>query len=86
MWKIFNDLKKESKTQFFKTLYTWKKKPTELKPIDVLKNEDLTTYSISYNKHENQYDFFNAGDIVEEFLFNAKVASKSTATNKIFKV
>ena len=48
-------------------------KPVEENPIKVIKNGDITTYQISFEEHKNEYNFYNAQKIVDEFLF--KVAS-----------
>ena len=48
------------------------RKPAEFKPIDIIKNQEVTIYQISFKKHSNEYDFFNSDEVVNDFLFNVK--------------
>ena len=48
------------------------KKPAEYKTIDIIRKKDITIYQISFEKHSNEYEFFNAEEVVDDFLFNVK--------------
>ena len=48
------------------------KKPAEYKTIDIIRKKDITIYQISFEKHSNEYEFFNAEEVVDDFLFNDK--------------
>ena len=44
----------------------------EEKPISVTKIGSITKYEINYQDHSSFYDFYDAVNLVEEFLFNVK--------------
>ena len=48
------------------------RKPPEFKPIDVIRNQEVTIYQITFEKHSEEYDFYNSTEVVEDFLFNVK--------------
>ena len=52
------------------------KKPTEFKTIDTIKKKDLTIYNINFEKHSNEYNFYDSQELVDEFLFNVKTCFK----------
>ena len=47
-----------AKHNFLKHYIDDKRKPAEFKPIDIIKNQEVTIYQISFEKHSNEYDFF----------------------------
>ena len=53
-----------------------KKKPAEFKTIDITKNKDIIIYNINFEKHSNEYNFYNSEELVDEFLFNVKTRFK----------
>ena len=59
------------KHNFLKHYSDGEKKPAEYKTIDIIKKK-TTIYQISFEKHSNEYDFFNAEEVVDDFLFNVK--------------
>ena len=60
------------KHNFLKHYIDGEEKPTELKPIDIIRKKDITIYQISFAKHSLEYDFFDSQKVVDEFLFNVK--------------
>ena len=38
----------------------------------MIRKKVITIYQISFEKHSNEYDFFNAEEVVNDFLFNVK--------------
>ena len=52
------------------------RKPAEFKSIDIIKNKDITIYQIDFNKHSEEYDFYNSHEIVDDFLLNVKTLYK----------
>ena len=59
------------KHNFLKHYSDGERKPAEYETIDVIR-KDITIYQISFEKHSNEYDFFNAEEVVDDFLFNVK--------------
>ena len=57
---------------FLKHYLDGERKPAEYKPIDIIKKQDITLYQISFEKHSDEYDFFNSEEVVDDFLFNVK--------------
>ena len=69
----FLTTKLESKKHnFLKHYSVGEEKPTEEKPIDVIRKGGITIYQISFKEHSEEYDFFDPEKIVDEFLFNVK--------------
>ena len=64
--------KQLAKHNFLKHYADGNEKPVELKPVDILKKSDITIYQISFAKHSQEYDFFDAKKTIDEFLFNVK--------------
>ena len=60
------------KHNFLKHYSDGEKKPAEYKTIDIVRKKGITIYQISFEKHSNEYDFFNAEEVVDDFLFNVK--------------
>ena len=58
------------------------KKPAEFKTTDITKNKDIIIYNINFQKHSNDYNIYNAQEIVDEVLFNVKTRFKPK--NKFF--
>ena len=52
------------------------RKPAEFKSIDIIKNKDIKIYQIDFNKHSEEYDFYNSLEIVDDFLLNVKALYK----------
>ena len=50
--------------------------------IDITKNKDIIIYNINFEKHSNEYNFYNPQELVDEFLFNVKTRFKPK--NKFF--
>ena len=73
-----------TKHNFLKHYLEGERKPAEFKPIDIIKKQDITLYQISFEKHSDEYDFYNAEEVVEDFLFNVKRVFKPT-NNVLFK-
>ena len=48
------------------------RKPAEFKSVDIIKNKEITIYQISFDKHSEEYDFYNSHEIIEDFLLNVK--------------
>ena len=67
---------------FLKHYIAGVRKSAEFKPIDVIKNKEITIYQIMFEKHSNEYDFYNSLEVVDDFLFNVKRLFKPT--NKVF--
>ena len=60
------------KHSFLKHYLVGEQKPAEFKPIDLIRNKDITIYQIYFAKHSEEYDFFDPEAIVYEFFFNVK--------------
>ena len=60
------------KYNFLKHYLVGEEKPTEFKPIEIIKKRDITIYQISFLKHSEEYEFFDPEKVVHEFLFNLK--------------
>ena len=67
---------------FLKDYIDGERKPAEFKPIDIIKNQEVTIYQITFEKHSNEYDFYNSHEVVDDFLFNVKRLFKPA--NKVF--
>ena len=50
--------------------------PFEDKPIDILRFNGLTIYSVEFQKHKDFYNFFNSEEVVDDFLRNVKYKFK----------
>ena len=61
-----------TKNNFLKHYLDGERKPAEFKPIDIIKKQGITLYQISFEKHSDEYDFFNSEEVVDDFLFNVK--------------
>ena len=72
------------KHNFLKHYLDNKRKPAGFKPIDIIKKQEITLYQISFEKHSNEYDFYNAEEVVHDFLFNVKGVFKPS-NNVLFK-
>ena len=48
------------------------RKPAEFKSVDIIKNKEITIYQISFDKHSEEYDFYNSHEIIDNFLLNVK--------------
>ena len=70
---------------FLKHYIDGERKPAELKPIDVVEKDGLISFSISYDKYSDEYNFFNSEELVEDFLFNIKRLYKPGLNKAIFK-
>ena len=71
-----------SEHNFLEHYIDGEKNATELKTIDITKNKDIIIYNINFEKHSNEYNFYNAQELVDEFLFNVKTRFKPK--NKFF--
>ena len=60
------------------------RKPAEFKSIDIIKNKDITIYQIDFNKHSEEYNFYDSHEIVDDFLLNIKTLYKPK-NNVLFK-
>ena len=60
------------KHNFLKHYLDGERKSAEYKPIDIIKKQDITLYQISFEKHSDEYDFFNSEEVANDFLFNVK--------------
>ena len=58
------------------------RKPAEFKTIDIIKNKEITIYQITFDKHSEEYDFYNSHEIIDDFLLNIKSIYKPK--NKVF--
>ena len=61
-----------TKHNFLKHYLDGERKPAKCKRIDIIKKQDITLYQISFEKHSDEYDFFNSEEVVDYFLFNVK--------------
>ena len=73
-----------AKHNFLKHYLDDERKPAEFKPIDIIKKQDITLYQISFEKYSDEYDFYNAEEVVDDFLFNVKRVFKPS-NNVLFK-
>ena len=73
-----------TKHNFLKHYLDGERKPAEFKPIDIIKKQDITLYQISFEKHTDEYDFYNSEEVVDDFLFNVKRVFKPS-NNVLFK-
>ena len=48
------------------------RKPAEFKSVDIIKNKEIIIYQISFDKHSEEYDFYNSHEIIDDFLLNVK--------------
>ena len=71
-----------SEHNFLEHYIDGEKKPAEFKTIDITKNKNIIIYNINFEKHSNEYNFYNSEELVEEFLFNVKTRFKPK--NKVF--
>ena len=60
-----------AKHNFLKHYMDGERKPPEFKPIDVIRNQEVTIYQITFEKHSEKH-FYNSAEVVEDFLFNVK--------------
>ena len=68
------------KHNFLKHYLDGEEKSREFKPIDIIKRRDITIYQISFAKHSEEYDFYDPGNTVHEFLFNVKNLFEPSST------
>ena len=61
-----------SQHNFLEHYIDGEKKPAEFKTIDITKDNDIIIYNINFEKHSNEYNFYNSQELVDEFLFNVK--------------
>ena len=73
-----------TKHNFLKHHNDGERKPAEYKPIDIIKRGEITLYQITYDKHSDEYNFFDSEEIVEDFLFNIENLYKPLS-NVMFK-
>ena len=71
-----------SQHNFLEHYIDGEKKPAEFKTIDITKDNDIIIYNINFEKHSNEYNFYNSQELVDEFLFNVK--SRFKPKNKFF--
>ena len=71
-----------SQHNFLEHYIAGEKKPAEFKTIDIRKDNEIIIYNINFDKHSNEYNFYNSQELVDEFLFNVKSRFKSQ--NKVF--
>ena len=57
------------------------KKPAEFKTIGIRKDNEIIIYNINFEKHSDEYNFYNSQELVDEFLFNVK--SRFKPLNKV---
>ena len=46
------------------------------KSVNVIKNKDILIYQIDFNKHSEEYNFYNSHEIVDDFLLNVNTLFK----------
>ena len=71
-----------SRHNFLEHYVDGEKKPAEFKTIDTRKYNEIIIYYINFEKHSNEYNFYNSQKLVDEFLFNVK--SRFKPQNKVF--
>ena len=71
-----------SQLNFLKHYVDGEKKPAEFKTIDIRKYHEIIIYNINFEKHSNEYNFYNSQELVDEFLFNVK--SRFKPQNNVF--
>ena len=71
-----------SQHNFLEHYIDGEKKPAEFKTIDITKDNDIIIDNINFEKHSNEYNFYNSQELVDEFLFNVK--SRFKTKNKFF--
>ena len=52
------------------------RKPAVFKSVNVIKNKDILIYQIDFNKHSEEYNFYNSHEIVDDFLLNVNTLFK----------
>ena len=70
-----------SQHNFLKHYIDGEKKPAEFKTIDIRKDNEIIIYNINFEKHSDEYNFYNSQELVDEFLFNVK--SRFKPLNKV---
>ena len=78
-------VKHKTRHNFLKHYVDGERKPVELKPIDVVKKDSIISFTISYDKYSDEYNFFNSEELAEDFLFNIKRLYKPASNKAIFK-
>ena len=58
------------------------RKPAEFKNIDIIRKKDILIYQIDFNKHSDEYDFYNSHEIADDFLLNVSTLYKPK--NKVY--
>ena len=71
-----------SQHNFLEHYIDGEKKPAEFKTIDITKDNNIIIDNINFEKHSNEYNFYNSQELVDEFLFNVK--SRFKTKNKFF--
>ena len=70
-----------SQHNFLKHYVDGEKKPAEFKTIDIRKDNQIIISNINFEKHSDEYNFYNLQELVDEFLFNVK--SRFKPANKV---
>ena len=55
------------KQNFLKHYIDGEREPAEFKPIEIIRNQEVTIYQITYEKHSVECDFYNSTEVVEDF-------------------
>ena len=76
--KFITTKKFMARHNFLKHYIDGERKPAEFKPIDIKRNQEVTIYQITFEKHSSEFDFYNSTEIVEDFLFNVQRLYKPT--------
>ena len=71
-----------SQHNFLEHYVDGEKKPAEFKTIDIRKYNEIIIYNINFEKHSNEYNFYNSQELVDKFLFNVK--SRFKPQNNVF--
>ena len=64
--------REKTRHNFLKHYVDGEQKPPEEKPINIIKNGDITIYQITFKDHFSDYDFYSPEAIIDDFLFNIK--------------
>ena len=72
LYRLYNEIIRKKIHDFIRHYEDGQVKPFEVEPMDIEQYGLITKYAISAYKHKDEYDFYDAESVVNNFLKNVK--------------